>query len=238
MGIIKRNNKLINSLAGEVYKESDAIIDLRSDYGVTKDVSNNVSQVKLYNNPSKLFRDNSSNCIENGDGFDFSANISGYLKGGFSSDFDSFFIGFWAKLNTLTPSGERIVYSHDESPLRGWRVYFLGTHLLIYTGFSTVILQTNGYVGNSDQWEYFTIERNSSGGYVGTTGGIVRTKANNTQTFLAHNYSGIVGNALVNLTKKFDGSLDDLILKENSPYNSFDFALGEQVFTPPKRSSE
>lgn len=72
MGILKKNNKVLRNLSGEVLRQSDALIDIRSTYGVTKDISNNVSKIKLYNNPSLVFRAPSGNePTENGNGLEF-----------------------------------------------------------------------------------------------------------------------------------------------------------------------
>ena len=81
MSIIKQDNKIITNQSGEILTQSDALIDLRSTYGVTKNVSNEVSKVKLYNNPSQVFRAPSGNePIENGDGFEFDG-VDSFLLG-------------------------------------------------------------------------------------------------------------------------------------------------------------
>ncbi|MCP4337049.1 MAG: hypothetical protein GY679_04360 [Mycoplasma sp.] len=53
MAIIKTKDKIIRNLGDEILKYSDALIDLRYNYGVTKDGANKTSRIKFKNNPNQ-----------------------------------------------------------------------------------------------------------------------------------------------------------------------------------------
>jgi len=86
MSILKQNNKILKSISGEIYKEP-LIIDIDSEYGVTKDGSNLVSAVKNRGNANQFIQETlSKRPIENGNGFEFNGNNNNLSGCGFKVD--------------------------------------------------------------------------------------------------------------------------------------------------------
>jgi hypothetical protein len=96
--ILRGNDtKILRAGSGEILKEPP-IIDISSDYGVTKDGSNLVSAVKNRYN-ANVFRAPSGNePIENGDGFEFDG-VNDYMYGLKFDYTKSFIMEFWVKFN-------------------------------------------------------------------------------------------------------------------------------------------
>jgi len=96
MSVLKKN-KILRSVSGEILKEAP-IVDISSDYGVTKDVSNIVSKVKNRYQPSNLLASTGS-VIENGDGLEFGTGVNRMYSKGLACDFrQGFIFESWIKL--------------------------------------------------------------------------------------------------------------------------------------------
>jgi len=244
MTILKQSDgKIITNLGGEILSKSDALIDIRSTYGITKDGSNVVQSIKYFNNPSKRFHSPVNNpCIVNvkDNGFDFTSNITGYLQGvNFPNNQRSFHISFWAKFD-ITPTGFKAILSFDESAARNFQIYFTDISLNVYTGVAADIFGVGvsmGWVVWTD-WAYFTFERDVNGYWAVLHNGIRVNVVNsiNTTNLVVTN-KGVLGNTIVAGGRAFNQKLDDLVVYNHNLYPCFGVPQYTQVFTPPIRSS-
>ena len=170
MTFLKQNSKVLRDAAGEVLYKSDALIDLRSTFGVTKDVSNNVSKVKLFNQHSKVFRATSGNePSENGDGFEFDNTNTESLSTRQNSNYE--LIGnFRFEFNIKTPNDslrKEIASCFNPSDFVGWSIglNFTGANdgkLMFYiSGGSQQIITSDVRIDDNTQ-KFCVIERVSN----------------------------------------------------------------------------
>lgn len=238
----KNSGKILRSASGEILTQSDALIDLRSTYGVTKNVSNEVEKAKLVNIPMAFRPRIGNEVVVDGDGFDFATNVNGDINCNIPefNIADDFFIGFWSKFKTDPLSREMVICGcyASGSPAMYCSIANSGSLKISLSGGITT---GEGFVRVDPpltDWNYFSLERVSGVLHVCKNGlysdSIVSTdamKSNGNKMEIA-NIGG------VHDFNEFDGKLDDLLILPKSLHNYSGKVYLEEVFTPPKRSSE
>jgi hypothetical protein len=220
MSIITQDSKIITNLGGEIYKQSDALIDISSSYGVTKDGSNLVSKIKFINNPCEAFMQETAanKPIENGNGvvFDGSNDELTSHKNKTLSDFtlEVAFNKNSAKstgcLLTFAPNKATNWVAHNGTVL----LYFLdNTRLGIYhtDGSTPTLLWTITYSPNTMQTVKIIRMGNSASAYL--DGVLVTTRSVTGKAFIMYG----VGLGFADIrrlsTDYFMGSLFSLLIK-------------------------
>lgn len=240
--ILSKEGKIKINPSGEVLRKSDALIDLRSTYDLNK-TGSLVNYAKLYNNPSQVFRDNGSLCEENGDGFDFTNNVSGNLDRSTLPDISGdFFMGWWGKY-TQAPTFSTSLFTLGadfSSGNRGPSLYLAkdnGAIVINPDGTTTVGEVIRIFVDYLD-WNYFSAERINGTIYWCRNGAISHFTVGYSTTI---NYQGNriqFGNTGGINNQPNNGNLDDISVIPKAIHNYIGKTYYDQVFTPPKRSSE
>lgn len=238
--IIQRrpDSKIKRNFSGEILAQSDALIDLRSTFGVTKDGSNLVSQVKLFNNPSQVIRDNGSNCVENGDGFDFTANTNGVFgKLPPFPDLTDWTFQFWFK-STLAniPNNNAILFYYNGTANSGMYAQINTAKRFNFYTYNTSI-STDVLTVDLTQWNHFAIMSGVGKGHRTYVNGVSDGGlAIQDYVLKSNGRSGYIGNRGYTNAYPCKNYLDDIQLIPRAIYPQVN--RGEFAFTPPKRSSE
>jgi len=146
MTLLKQSDgKIITNLGGEILTVPP-IVDLRSNYGVTKDGSNLVSSVKLFGGAKKAFQtDAAYKPIENGDGFEIATDENLYLANSPEHDYfnyTNYTWELWVKAGTLDATYRRIFGNRPASGSIGCIMFFIDSA----TTFSIVTQDNNGTI--------------------------------------------------------------------------------------------
>ena len=247
MNILKQGNKIITSQSGEILTQSDALIDLRSTYGFTKNVSNEVSKVKLYNNPSQVFRAPSGNePTENGDGFEFNDVYETLETKNPRIDYSNVFISCWVKM-TSSLLEQRIIQIWNDVIVTNtfeFKLYVVGNTITCKVSLAgtaaNVVTATFGITANTweDTWRYLTIWIEDSLYISILADGVKRVGVLfNGDMSNRGDYPLIIGGWSAGTPRGFLGHVDDITIKYTTK-TSIDYSPWDKVFTPPKRSSE
>lgn len=236
-------NKIQRNASGEVLKQPP-IIDISSDFGVTKDGSNLVSKVKNRYQPNVFRAPSGQEPIENGNGFEFSGNpIRPYIIGtGFDFNQD-FTIEFWFKKNTDT-TFRVMAQGLDTQGLFRLRHASSNLYLEIYGNYTqgTQLNAPNNIIDiPTDTWVHYIgckIGANTSD-YID---GVVNTSYKNVPTAIINSMFLTIGTSLNYVVECLDGSLESIkvsrqtykkLLNYNPDTTGMLYPAFTQVFTPP-----
>jgi hypothetical protein len=249
MSIIRSNsdNKILRSTSGEILTKSDALIDLRSTFGVTKDVSNNVSKVKLFNNPSQVFRAPSGNePTENGDGFEFGGVNDYMIKSNPNINYkNGFTLTVWVKVSDLT-GDRRIISIRDSNVSNREFILRFNNDNLFLSIFKDGINTIENITSALSAVNWIDIWRNVGFGcqYISGTNyywclfidGIMLGKTTISVQDRQQITPLVIGVRYPENDNGFNGNVDDAII--SAGYDLASLSNNDQVFTPKPRSSE
>ena len=250
--ILNKDNKILRNLSGAILEKSDYLIDMRSTYGVTKNASNEVSKVNIFNNPSQIFRSDIGNePIENGNGFEFTTNTTSIAVGDHKLNYDNLIITAWVKVNTLG-GDQRIInkWRFSYNRFQEFILRFNGNILSLFYSPNGAGIGDHNYtipdpVNWNNKWRNVGFWFNKShlgwwylcflidGKVYNKGGGITFTNPQNINLPIT-----LGARSQDNDSNSFIGSIDDFKIDEESQYSLVDYEDGDIVFTPKSRSSE
>lgn len=246
MIIRAQDNKILRNSSGELLAKSNALIDLRSTFGITKDGSNLVSQAKLFNNPSLAFIAPSGyEPTENGDGFLFDGTNDILIGGRMNIDYSNLFVGMWLKKSSYSVTN-RLITSYLSTNNNNGFIFDFQSNILrlaLCTDGTPSNLSTASYAVGSEYinaWVYVGFATQSIDATTLRAAIIINGVIKFMGDYTASPKSGnniIVGRDYPSVARCINGNVDNVYV--GAPwFEYFNNSVGDLVFSPPKRSSE